>query len=103
MYITVPSIKKTLGKFIEMSDLYIGLPMLFIFLIVFSCTSLKIESLIFLTICLFLMLPIKVSKKNRMYKVLILFLKYIFNEKEYIYMGKEDEIKWKEKIKMKKI
>ena len=28
MYIVIPSIKKTLGKFIEMKDLYIGLPML---------------------------------------------------------------------------
>ena len=33
MYITIKSIKKTLGKFIEMTDLYIGLPMLMIFLV----------------------------------------------------------------------
>ena len=33
MYITIKSIKKTLGKYIEMTDLYIGLPMLMIFLI----------------------------------------------------------------------
>jgi len=36
MYITVSSIKKTLGKYIEMNDLYIGLPMLFSFLLIFS-------------------------------------------------------------------
>ena len=36
MYITIKSIKKTLGKFIEMSDLYIGLPMLMIFLVLFA-------------------------------------------------------------------
>ena len=28
MYITIKSIKKTLGKYIEMTGLYIGLPML---------------------------------------------------------------------------
>ena len=33
MYITIKSIKKTLGKYIEMTGLYIGLPMLMIFLI----------------------------------------------------------------------
>ena len=36
MYITVPSIKKTLGKYIEMQDLYIGLPMLILFLFCLS-------------------------------------------------------------------
>ena len=103
MYITVPSIKKTLGKYIEMKDLYIGLPMLFTFLLMFSFTSHKIASLIFLTICVFLMLPVKVSKKNRMYKVAILFVKYIFKCKNYYYIRNGDDIDWKEKLKMKKI
>jgi hypothetical protein len=86
MYITIKSLNKTLGKFVELTDLYIGLPMLFIFLIVFSCTNYKLESLIFLTICIFLMLPIQLSKKNRMYKIIGLFCKYIFKCKEYIYL-----------------
>lgn len=103
MYITVPSIKKTLGKYIEMQDLYIGLPMLFIFLITFSFTNFKVESLVFLTICVFLMLPIRVSKKNRMYKVVILFIKYLFKCREYSYIRNGDDISWKEKLKMKKI
>ena len=100
MYITVSSIKKTLGKYIEMRDLYIGLPMLISFLFLFAFTSYKIESLIFLTICIFLMLPVNVSKKNRMYKVAILFFKYIFKCKEFSYRKKGDDINWKEKIKM---
>ena len=103
MYITVPSIKKTLGKYIEMKDLYIGLPMLFSFLLLFSFSSHKLFSLVYLTVCDFLMLPVKVSKKNRMYKVVILFVKYIFNCKEYIYKKNGDDINWKEKLKMKKI
>ncbi len=85
MYITVPSIKKTLGKYVEMKDLYIGLPMLLIFLLLFSFTNYKVFSLIYLTICVFIMLPVNVSKKNRMYKVAILFFKYLFKCKEYVY------------------
>ena len=68
MYITINSIKKTLGKYIEINDLYIGIPMLILFLSMFSFMSNKIISLIFLTTCIFLMLPINLSKKNRMYK-----------------------------------
>ncbi len=85
MYITIKSLNKTLGKFVELTDLYIGLPMLFIFLIMFSCTPFKMESLIFLTICIFLMLPIQMSKKNRMYKIIFLVFSYMFKCKEYSY------------------
>lgn len=103
MYITVSSIKRTLGKYVEMKDLYIGLPMLFSFLLIFSFTNLKIQSLIYLTICVFLMLPIKVSKKNRMYKVVVLLLKYLFRCREYSYSKIGDDVDWKDKLKMKKI
>lgn len=85
MYITVKSLNKTLGKFTEMTDLYIGLPMLFLFLILFCFTSLKLEALIFLSICLFLLIPINMSKKNRMYKIIIMLFKYLFRCKEYSY------------------
>ncbi len=103
MYITVPSIKKTLGKYVEMKDLYIGLPMLLIFLLLFSFTNYKVFSLIYLTICVFIMLPINVSKKNRMYKVAILFFKYLFKCKEYVYKKNGDEVNWKDRIRMKEI
>ena len=85
MYITVKTLKKTLGKFIEMTDLYIGIPMLFIFLTLFSFTNFKLESIIFLSICLFLMIPINMSKKNRMYKVMIMVFKYVFRCRVYSY------------------
>lgn len=103
MFITLPSIKRTLGKYIEMKDLYIGLPMLFSFLLIFSFTNLKIQSLIYLTICIFLLLPVKVSKKNRMYKVVTLLVKYLFKCREYSYMKIGDEVDWKNKLKMTKI
>ena len=83
MYITIKSIKKTLGKYIEMMDLYIGLPMTF--LILFAFSNMKIIALIFLTICIFLLIPVQVSKKNRMYKVIGLLFSYIFKGKRYTY------------------
>ena len=85
MYITINSIKKTLGKHIELNDLYIGIPMIMIFLSLFAFSTHKLFSIIFLTICVFLMIPINLSKKNRMYKVLGLYFKYIFKCKNYIY------------------
>ena len=85
MYITINSIKKTLGKYIELNDLYIGIPMIMIFLSLFAFSTHKLFSIIFLTTCVFLMIPINLSKKNRMYKVLGLFFKYIFKCKNYIY------------------
>lgn len=86
MYITIKSIKKTLGKYIEITDLYIGLPMLMIFLVLFAFTNFKLQALVFLSVCAFLLIPINLSKKNRMYKVVILLFKYVFKCKEYIYL-----------------
>lgn len=86
MYITINSIKKTLGKYIEMSDLYIGIPMITTFLIIFAFTQYKLFSIVFLTTCVFLMIPINLSKKNRIYKVLGLFFKYLFKKKNYYYV-----------------
>lgn len=85
MYITINSIKKTLGKYVEMTDVYIGIPMIMTFLLLFAFISNKLISLIFLTICVFLMIPVQLSKKNRMYKVLGLFFSYVFKCKDYIY------------------
>lgn len=85
MYITIKSLNKTLGKYIELKDLYIGLPSLIVFLVLFSIPITRMFSLIFLSIMLFLMIPINLSKKNRMYKVIFLVIKYIFRCKEYIY------------------
>ena len=89
MYITIKSIKKTLGKYIEMSDLYIGLPMLMIFLIMFAFSNLKIQALMFLSVCAFLLIPINISKKNLMYKVVILLFNYLFRGRNYCFFNEE--------------
>ena len=98
MYITIKSLKKTLGKYIELTDVYIGLPLLFIFLILFSFTNLKMFSLIFLTISIFMLLPVSISKKNRMYKVLFMVIKYITRNKEYTYSKGDDIVEKQEKF-----
>lgn len=86
MYITVKSIKRNLGfKGIEVSDIIIALPVLIIFIILFCFTSFKISSIIGLMIAIFCLLPVNVSKKNRMYKVLVLIFKYLIRDKIYIY------------------
>jgi hypothetical protein len=47
-------------------------------------------ALIFLTIGIFMMIPISVSKKNRMYKISILLFKYLFGIREYVFMKGEN-------------
>lgn len=86
MYITLKSIKKTLGKYIEYTDLYIALPSIILFLVLFMIKETRIISLVFISIILFMLIPINLSKKNRMYKIIGLFLFYIFRCKNYIYI-----------------
>lgn len=89
LYITIRSVKKTLGKYIEMQDLYVGLSILFIFLILFSFTKFKIFALVFFTIGAFLMIPISVSKKNRMYKIFGMLFMYLLRVKDFTYEKEE--------------
>ena len=91
MYITISSIKRTLGKYIEFKDVYILIPSIIIFLIFFAISSTRLVSLIFISIIAFMMIPINLSKKNRMYKVIYLSLKYFLKSKKYIYLKKESE------------
>lgn len=86
MYITLKSIKRNLGfKGIEISDIIIALPMIIVFIVLFCFTPLKILSVIGLMIGIFFLLPINVSKKNRMYKVVGLIFKFLFREKIFVY------------------
>ena len=90
MYITVKSIKRDLGfKGIEITDIVIALPIIILFIIVFCFTRFKIPAIVFLMLGIFSLLPINVSKKNRMYKVVILVVKYLFRTKIYVYKKKE--------------
>ena len=92
MYITVKSIKRNLGfKGIEISDIVIALPMIILFIVLFCFTPLKIPAIVGLMIGIFCLLPINVSKKNRMYKVIVLIFKFLFREKLFVYQ-KEGQV-----------
>ena len=86
MYITVKSIKRNLGfKGIEISDIVIALPMIILFIVLFCFTPLKITAIVGLMIGVFCLLPINVSKKNRMDKVIGLIFKFLIREKIFVY------------------
>lgn len=90
MYITVKSIKRNLGfKGIEIADLIIGVPLFFLILLLFSFSSLRLFAVILFVISVFMFIPISLSKKNRMYKILFLFFNYLRKEKEYIFFKDE--------------
>lgn len=90
MYITVKSIKRKVGfKGIEATDLIIGLPLLFILLMMFSFSSFRSIAIIFFVIAVFMFLPINLSKKNRMYKVIALVVAYLKKDRKYIYFKEE--------------
>lgn len=92
MYITVKSIKRNLGfKGIEISDIVIALPMIILFIVLFCFTPLKIPAIVGLMIGIFCLLPINVSKKNRMYKIIGLIFKFLFREKFFVYQ-KEGQV-----------
>lgn len=91
MYIVVDTLKRNLGfKGIEVNDVLIGFPIIFTFIVLFAFTNFKIFALVFLLIGIFMLLPIRVSKKNRMYKVILLIVSYLIKDKVFIYT-KENE------------
>lgn len=85
MYITLKTIKRNLGLFnLEFEDLIIGGIFILIFTILFL---LKIYTLAILIISFGALsfVPMDFSKCNRMYKLYILFVKYLFKHKNYYF------------------
>lgn len=85
MYITLKSIKRNLGLFnLEFEDLIIAGIFILIFTILFL---LKIYTLAILIISFgaLSLVPMDFSKCNRMYKLYILFVKYLFKHKNYYF------------------
>lgn len=86
MYITLQSVNKNLGfKGLEVNDLIIGIPLLLLFIILFCFIKAYLIAISQLLISIFLLLPVNVSKKNRMYKVLLLVRKYAFTSRNFTY------------------
>lgn len=85
MYITLKSIKRNLGLFnLEFEDLIIGgifiIVFTILFLLKFYTTSIVVISLGVLSL-----VPMDYSKCNRMYKLFILFIGYLFKSKQYYF------------------
>ena len=90
MYIIVSDTKRKVGfKGLEVNDLIFGLPLFIALLLMFSFESLRFLSLILLVIAIFMFLPISLSKKNRMYKVMFLVILYVKRKKEDLYFEEE--------------
>ena len=96
MYITVKSVKRSLGfKGIEITDLIIGFPALVFILFLFSFSNFKMIAVILFMITVFLLLPINLSKKNRMYKIIFLVICYAKKNKEFLFFKEERRDKTK--------
>ena len=85
MYITLQSVKRNLGLFnLEIEDLIIGSIFGVIFTILFLL-HLYTPALIFISLGIIGLFPVEFSKCNRMYKLFILFSKFMFKKKNYYF------------------
>lgn len=85
MYITLQSIKRNLGLFnLEFEDLIIGGTFILIFTILFLL-KLYTAAILFISLGAFSLVPMDFSKCNRMYKLFVLFVKYLFKQRNYYF------------------
>lgn len=85
MYITMQTINRNLGLFnLEIADLIIGTIFAVISIIFFLIQSYTIGFVI-LSFGIIGLVPVSFSKKNRIYKLMGLFIEYLFKKREYIY------------------
>ena len=86
MYLTIQSTKRRVGfGGIELNDLIIGIPLFFTLLLMFSFSSLRTISIILFVISAFMFIPVNLSKKNRMYKVIGLVFRYFKSDRVFVY------------------
>ncbi len=85
MYITLKSIKRNLGLFnLEFEDLILGGIFVLCFTILFLL-KFYIVAIVVIALGALSLVPMDFSKCNRMYKLFILFVKYLFKNKNYYY------------------
>jgi len=91
MYITVTNNNRKIGfKGLEVTDLIIGLPLFFILFFLFSFNEFRTLALIIFIISIFMFIPINISKKNRMYKIIFLIISYIAKPKIFVIKKEEN-------------
>lgn len=85
IYITLQSIRKNLGLFnLEAKDLIIFGVFLIIFTILFLLEFYTI-SIIIISFAIISLIPTHFGKCNRIYKIFILFVKYLIRDKHYYF------------------
>lgn len=85
MYITLKSIKRNLGLFnLEFEDLILGGIFILIFTILFIL-KFYTSAVVIVSFGALSLVPMDFSKCNRMYKLFILFVKYLFKNRNYFY------------------
>jgi len=85
LYITLKSIKRNLGLFnLEFEDLIIGGIFIIVFTILFLL-KFYTTAIVVISLGAFSLVPMDYSKCNRMYKLFILFVKYLFKPKHYCF------------------
>lgn len=88
MYITLKSIKRNLGLFnLEFEDLIVGGIFILTF-IGFFMLKFYTFSIIIISLGILSLIPINFSKCNRMHKLFILFVYYLFKTKKYYFFKK---------------
>lgn len=86
MYITVQKVKKDLGFHnLEYQDVVIGFIAGFLFFLFFCFSPFKLFGIFLLILGTFSLIPITVSQKNRMYKIIGLIILYFLRKKIYIW------------------
>lgn len=90
MYITMQTIKRNLGLFnLQLMDIIIGGTVGIIFTILFLLKAYTIGFVI-LSLGVLALVPMNFSKCDRLYKLVILFSRYMFNTKEYVYFSSDN-------------
>ncbi len=85
MYITLRSIKRNLGLFnLEFEDLILGGIFVLFFTILFLLKFYTV-AIVIIAFGILSLVPMDFSKCNRVYKLFILFVKYLFKNRNYYY------------------
>ncbi len=85
MYITLQSVKRNLGLFnLELEDLFVGAGFILAFTIIFLLHFYTI-SIVVISLGILSLIPVDFSKQNRMYKLFVLFVKFIFKDRYYYF------------------
>ena len=85
MYITLQSIKRNLGLFnLEFEDLIIGSIFGLVFTVLFLL-HFYTASIVVISLGVLALIPMDFSKCNRMYKLFILFTRFLFKNKNYYF------------------